>query len=499
MRFSVSIVIIAYNTVQYIEDCLNSVLSQNLENTEVIIVDNCSTDGTSEKIISLTKGDNRVKYLRQKKNLGGAMAGNIGIKAASGKYVFLMDSDDVLPEGTLKALYENAEKNKSDIVIGRAKSIYGSEIKNFAFKFYSVPYCEVGLYSGILDKPELIISPFYWGKLYNRKFLKIHRVYMQKDAIYADLYFIAKALKYAKKIAVTDELCYLWRRFDENTDSHISITSKVNQKLTFSDRADSYVAVEKLFGGRKFRSIQKYLRLCNLVKLLIPAKFVPDDEEFADLYFERMSGFLSNIELDDICEFPYISAKKKLFCYFIKNNMKSEFLKYVNPEVSLEKRTEGNSKIYFSKDLPENIPEAVLKQPRSKLKSCELLNVEEENGHWILQCVCSIPPKSRLKLARATVPQNNGEEILFSHIIGEKGVKSKATFSFILPSDILEKLKEGEEYSIHIEYLLNKIFSESPLKYGGEDITLTVSKGILLINKQAITEIKNTSNGEKDV
>lgn len=89
---TVSVVTPTYNRGEVIDRAVQSVLNQSYKNYEIIVVDDASTDNTLEVINSFT--DPRIRYLRHEENKGGAAARNTGIKAANGKYIAFLDSDD---------------------------------------------------------------------------------------------------------------------------------------------------------------------------------------------------------------------------------------------------------------------------------------------------------------------------------------------------------------------------------------------------------------------
>lgn len=91
---SVSFLIATYNRVNYIDKCIDSILRQSLKDFEIIVVDDCSDDGTQELISSQYK--NRVIYHRNYINRGVSFTRNIALDYASGKYIGLIDSDDIL-------------------------------------------------------------------------------------------------------------------------------------------------------------------------------------------------------------------------------------------------------------------------------------------------------------------------------------------------------------------------------------------------------------------
>lgn len=107
----VSIVMPAYNCQEFIGIALDSVINQKYKNWELIVVDDCSTDNTSEIVRNYIKKDERIKYYRLNKNSGAAIARNTAVKLANGEYMAFLDSDDVWFTGKLSKQISFMEKN----------------------------------------------------------------------------------------------------------------------------------------------------------------------------------------------------------------------------------------------------------------------------------------------------------------------------------------------------------------------------------------------------
>jgi len=95
MPLKVSIIIPIYNAVNYIEFTLKSIMNQSFTNYEVIIVDDCSTDGSLDVIYRFSDCDSRIKVILLDENSGPAVARNAAIKAANGRYIAFLDADDL--------------------------------------------------------------------------------------------------------------------------------------------------------------------------------------------------------------------------------------------------------------------------------------------------------------------------------------------------------------------------------------------------------------------
>lgn len=110
-----SVIIPVYNVADYLNDCLTSVINQSLNNIEIIIINDGSTDHSQEIIDSFSNNDSRIIALGQA-NAGLSAARNYGLSVASGKYVAFLDSDDWLELNAYETMLNHAIANDDDIV-----------------------------------------------------------------------------------------------------------------------------------------------------------------------------------------------------------------------------------------------------------------------------------------------------------------------------------------------------------------------------------------------
>lgn len=118
---AVSVIIATYNRAYIISRAINSILDQTFQNFELIIVDDGSIDSTNELITKLMKKDSRIKYIKNKKNLGQPKSRNEGIKIAQGEYIgFLDDDDEWLPHKLEKQInkFQSVPENVGLIYCG---------------------------------------------------------------------------------------------------------------------------------------------------------------------------------------------------------------------------------------------------------------------------------------------------------------------------------------------------------------------------------------------
>ena len=114
MSSKVSIIVPVYNSSDVLCECVNSLINQDYENIEIILVDDGSTDNSGEICDSFQEKDKRVKVIH-KKNEGQSAARNLGIQESSGDYVMFIDSDDWLDLDAVSTLVSYADENDLDV------------------------------------------------------------------------------------------------------------------------------------------------------------------------------------------------------------------------------------------------------------------------------------------------------------------------------------------------------------------------------------------------
>ena len=132
MNPKVSVIMPMYNEEKYLSESIESILNQTFKDFELIIIDDCSTDNSIEIVESYK--DKRIRLIRNKVNLGTVRTRNVGLKIAKGKYVAIMDSDDVSLIDRLSTQYNYLEENDNIFLLG-SSAIYiddkGKELRRF--------------------------------------------------------------------------------------------------------------------------------------------------------------------------------------------------------------------------------------------------------------------------------------------------------------------------------------------------------------------------------
>lgn len=166
-NMKISVIIPIYNAEEYMNKCISSVVNQSYGNLEIILIDDGSTDNSSEICDRWKKIDSRISVLH-KKNEGPGVARNIGIEMARGEYITFVDSDDWVESLMYENMLKAAMKHKCDIV-GCPSSIdleNGNHKKNLA-----------DVSEGYLNKTQCIINFLEgnknaWGSVHNKLYKK---------------------------------------------------------------------------------------------------------------------------------------------------------------------------------------------------------------------------------------------------------------------------------------------------------------------------------------
>lgn len=196
-NLSISIIVPAFNAVHTIEACINSILAQEFDSYELVVVDDGSNDGTSALLDRFAERDCRLRVIHQQ-NMGRCNARNAGIEIATGDWICFCDADDELCKGALHALHSCA-KPGVDLIIGGYTDLpdnYDVADKECVATF------EIGrgdVVKGLVQTQDLrieegglaicieeILLRSVWGKLYRRNRLGKNGVRFREGIRYGE-------------------------------------------------------------------------------------------------------------------------------------------------------------------------------------------------------------------------------------------------------------------------------------------------------------------------
>lgn len=227
----VSIIIPVYNVERYIEECLNSVLSQTYENIEIIVVNDGSTDRSRDIIKKFADKDTRIIFV-DNENKGVGASRNDGLKSAKGEYIFFVDSDDHIDSSLLETLLDSISDNDICIFNGTSFSDLSGEIIS---REYFAGLNSEKLKDAIASNTYREFLFYYiacYLKLYKTEFLRKKQIYFPEGLYGEDVIFWLKCYLNTKAIVYTNFAGY-YRRYREGS----IMTS--NSIKNIKDRIDS--------------------------------------------------------------------------------------------------------------------------------------------------------------------------------------------------------------------------------------------------------------------
>ncbi|MDR1544518.1 MAG: glycosyltransferase [Prevotellaceae bacterium] len=205
-----SIILPCYNVEKYISRCLDSIYKQNIPETEyeVICVNDCSPDNSREIVLYFQKRHENLILLEHEVNKKLGAARNTGLKAAKGKYIWFIDSDDYIVENCFEKLLNLCEKDNLDLLMF---SFYKQiDTLNFV-QCENISTNDIIAGKEFLElffEPQKILSSCV--KIFNRTFLLENNLFFAENVFWEDADCIYKSIFYAKKIRSIQDAYYYY-------------------------------------------------------------------------------------------------------------------------------------------------------------------------------------------------------------------------------------------------------------------------------------------------
>ena len=226
----ISVIIPIYNVEKYIAECLNSTINQTHKNLEIICVDDCGCDNSIKIAEEFAQKDGRIKIIHHEQNKGLAPARNTGLDAASGDYIFFLDSDDYILPDILEKMYNKITGAGCDFVDSSAEAfpdnpeneeqVKKAEKTDLLYKGYDNYKVTPENFEQTLVKLHCLT----WGKLFKSEFLKDNNIrFVDTNAAFEDNGFFLKILSCQPEFSTLRDTGVMYRV------NSASITSNMNK------------------------------------------------------------------------------------------------------------------------------------------------------------------------------------------------------------------------------------------------------------------------------
>lgn len=251
-KFDVSIIIPVYNVEEWIRECLDSILKQSVDNFEVILIDDGSTDN-SGLICDEYSAQYDIINVIHKENEGVSIARNIGIEKSCGKYIAFIDPDDIIHSKYLEEMLKVISSKNTDMIIVN----YTNEKKNLESQQNNIYKKEVSsrdIIDKILDGKSY--DGYLWNKMFRGDIIRDNEIrFPENISIWEDLYFVIVYLNYIDKCIITNEVLYFYRlRSNGAVNSYNSdkVLSKIKvcellMNLKYLNRSKINIYLEKIY------------------------------------------------------------------------------------------------------------------------------------------------------------------------------------------------------------------------------------------------------------
>jgi glycosyltransferase involved in cell wall biosynthesis len=274
----ITFVVVNCNKDKYLNACLNSLINQNIENIEIILIDDNSNDNSLK---TLKKFQGKLKIIKLKKNYGVSFCRNLGIKKSNGKYIAFVDADDKIYHNIKKIINKILnQKNYNELIFlkfsGTDKNCNNNSL--FKKKFQELKTdAFIKIYFSKLLQLESI-----WFVLFKREFLNKNLYFLENSDCLEDMEFITKSLCLSNFCALVDIKYYYYR---ETVDS----LKKVYSHKRALGAYNVYKSLEYFKKKKNLSQIRKRLleRRVKFAKIMSIMRFYLSDNHLLKTVFKN--------------------------------------------------------------------------------------------------------------------------------------------------------------------------------------------------------------------
>lgn len=292
---TVSVIVAAYNDAKRLPTALRSLTNQTMADIEIIVIDDCSTDGTADVVARAALADPRIHYVCLPVNSGScAVPRNRGIEEARAPWVMFCDSDDEFERHAVKNLLLAAERADADLACGVAERVditTGMRVRSREDR-HSPRVLE-----SIDADPDLIYDWLAANKLYRRRMLVDHGIRFAKASAQPDRQFTIEAYVCATRIAVIAETVYSWSV--DRIGEELTVAQRRREVRTVDGRVEGHRLADEFLAGHGSEGVRRAKTqefLANDLVLYLSVILEADDES-AQAIVDALRPYVATIDL----------------------------------------------------------------------------------------------------------------------------------------------------------------------------------------------------------
>ena len=265
----ISVVIPMYNSVSTIRRCLTSVMRQLFKDTEIIVIDDGSTDHGADVVLELASGDDRIRYIRQE-NGGPSRARNRGLDEAKGEWICFVDSDDAIEEDYLSSLYDCIRETDCDIVMCGFRAVTGNRSENWLLSEAAMDSLKGNLREDLVTLRCYVSSPCM--KIFRKDRIEELHLRFREDMVLAeDRYFNNHYYTKCNSVIFINRPLYIYYRDTAGLSKAANSACFENEMENLAYMVDFFES-EKIKQGKSF--IAEYICQCIHRYVLLPGDTV---------------------------------------------------------------------------------------------------------------------------------------------------------------------------------------------------------------------------------
>lgn len=302
----ISVIVPIYNTLHYLERCVDSLRRQSYANLEILLVDDGSTDGTGQLCDKLAGDDERIRVYH-KQNGGASSARNLGLQRASGDYIGFVDSDDYIDEDTYQLMMEQMEKKDYSIVqISRdERDETDRKLEDICIPPREIRFCDSETFL-----KELLLHQgdcSFCTKLVKRELFQEHQ--FPEGELNEDFKLLVQMLFLTDGVLILPKQGY---HVVCRTDSTTRQRSEHDFSRVFLDIVRNADRIQKLVDER-FPALHLYAVRFNLYQRLDYLLHIPIARmERTNTFYQDVKKYLRKHIYDTIVN-PYLTKKNKVY------------------------------------------------------------------------------------------------------------------------------------------------------------------------------------------
>ena len=309
-EIKVSVIMSLYNVELFMRTAIESVLNQNLKEIELICINDGSTDYSLATAQEYADKDDRIKIITYDESKGQAYARNRGIDIARGKYIGFVDGDDWIEPDMFEKLYENAEKNNSEVSFCAA-ALYDelSQKCDFSNAYYNLSLIPSSFDNKVFfheDTKNLLtgqINVALWNKIYRTDFMNENKIRFPEYFIYEDMPFFYDVWFKAKRISLIRDYGYFYR-----VNRSGSTMSKIGSRVL--DRVEMVSLTYEMFKKLPYFEDIKTQTAAWIIDDLFH-RFTLVEARYRREFFFLMKKLFKNLDLDGVD----VEELSKCYCY----------------------------------------------------------------------------------------------------------------------------------------------------------------------------------------